>query len=286
MRRQVEPDRRVFPLQLLLAGPAIHVGQLQRLFRIAPAEELVLTKRSVFLRTLGKPHDPVQAFDHSGAIGLQLIEGSGGHEIFQGSLVQLAGGNPPGKVPEAPERLISAHRDNVLDRLLTHALDGPHCINNLAILHVEVNHRPIDRGRHDLDPHAPGFLAEIAKLLRVPQIKGHGRRHELHRVVRLQPGRMIGDKRVGRRVRLVEAVVGELRDKIEDRSGLPLVDAALDRTINEPGPLDFHLRGNLLAHRPAQQIGLTKRVAGQHLGNLHHLLLIDDDAIRLHQDRL
>src|SRR3546814_3609266 len=47
-----------------------------------------------------------------------------------------------------------------------------------------------------------------------------------------------------------------------------------------------HLRLNLLAHRAAQQIGFAKRIARQYLGGLHHLFLIDEDAVGLAQHRL
>jgi hypothetical protein len=40
-----------------------------------------------------------------------------------------------------------------------------------------------------------------------------------------------------------------------------------------------HLLGLLLAHRPAQQVGGTERVAADDLRDLHHLFLIDDDAV-------
>ena len=172
----------------------------------------------------------------------------------------------------------------MLHCLLAHALDGAHGIDDAALVHVEMHHGAVDRRRHHLDPHAPGFLTEVTQLVRVAQIQRHGRGHELHRVVRLEPGRMIGDERIGCRVRLVEAVVGELGHKVEDRAGLILVDAALHRTVNETGALHLHLGGDLLAHGAAQKVSFAERVAGEHLGDLHHLLLIDDDAIRLFQD--
>jgi hypothetical protein len=47
-----------------------------------------------------------------------------------------------------------------------------------------------------------------------------------------------------------------------------------------------HLLLDLLAHGAAQEVGLAQAVARQHLGDLHHLLLIDDDAVGLLEDRL
>ena len=65
-----------------------------------------------------------------------------------------------------------------------------------------------------------------------------------------------------------------------------LGDAALDAAAHEAIALGVHLRLDLLAHGAAQQVGLAQRIAGQDLGDLHHLFLVDDDAERLLQHRL
>ena len=44
-----------------------------------------------------------------------------------------------------------------------------------------------------------------------------------------------------------------------------------------------HLLGIFLAHGAAQQIGFAQGVAGEHVGYLHYLLLVDDDSQRLLQ---
>ena len=84
---------------------------------------------------------------------------------------------------------------------------------------------------------------------------------------------------------LVEAVVGEALQQFENRIGLPALDAALDRAADEAVALRLHFLADLLAHGAAQQIGFAERIAGQHLRDLHHLFLIDDDAEGLAQDR-
>ena len=45
----------------------------------------------------------------------------------------------------------------------------------------------------------------------------------------------------------------------------------------------LHLFGLLLAHGPAQQIGLAQAVARQRLRDLEHLVLVDDHAVGLGQ---
>ena len=47
-----------------------------------------------------------------------------------------------------------------------------------------------------------------------------------------------------------------------------------------------HLRGVLLAHGAAQQIRFSERIAGDDVGDLHHLFLVDHDAERLAQNGL
>ena len=64
------------------------------------------------------------------------------------------------------------------------------------------------------------------------------------------------------------------------------IDAALDRAGDEALALLVHLGADLLAHRPAQQVGLAERVPGDLLRDGHDLLLVHDQAVGLPQDRL
>ena len=54
----------------------------------------------------------------------------------------------------------------------------------------------------------------------------------------------------------------------------------------KPFALLFHLGLDLLAHGAAQQVGPAERIAGQDLRDLHHLFLVDHDAVGFLQDRL
>ncbi len=58
----------------------------------------------------------------------------------------------------------------------------------------------------------------------------------------------------------------------------------LDRAVGEDLSLRLHLGGDLLAHGAAQQIGGAEGVTGHRLGDLHHLFLVDHDAVGLGQD--
>ena len=81
------------------------------------------------------------------------------------------------------------------------------------------------------------------------------RSHVFRRIVSLQPCRLVGDQRIGRGVRLVEAVTGEFFHQVENVGGGCLVHPALHCTLAEDLSLFGHLFGFLLAHGPAQEIG-------------------------------
>ena len=95
----------------------------------------------------------------------------------------------------------------------------------------------------------------------------------------LEIRRLVGDERVGRGVRFVEAVARELFHLIEEFAGGPLRDAVFCRPRHEYRSMPGHLLGFLLAHRPAQQVCSTQRIAADRLRDLHHLLLVDHDPV-------
>ena len=99
--------------------------------------------------------------------------------------------------------------------------------------------------------------------------------------MRLQIRGVIGEQRIGRRVRLVEAVPGKLRHQIEDLLDLLRRISVLHRALHKALALRRHFLGFLLAHGAPQQIGVAQRIAGEAVGDLHHLFLIDDHAQRL-----
>src|ERR1035437_3171869 len=67
-----------------------------------------------------------------------------------------------------------------------------------------------------------------------------------------------GTARVGGRVRLIEAVAGELLHQVEDLLDLFLREAAFQRSLNEALALFGHLLDTFLAHGAAQQIGVAQ----------------------------
>ena len=141
--------------------------------------------------------------------------------------------------------------------------------------------RLVDVRRQDADAHLRRLVDELHHEVGAVHFRGHQRGHEVPRVVNLQPRGLVRDERVGDRVRLVEAVARERLDVVEDLVRLLLVVAVRGRAVDELAALRGHDRGVLLAHRLAQQVGVAERVAGHALRDLHDLLLVDDDAVRL-----
>jgi hypothetical protein len=142
----------------------------------------------------------------------------------------------------------------------------------------------LTQGAIDLDPHPVDLALVDGELFGQVHVAVHDGGHELHRVVRLQPRGLVADHGIGGGVGLVEAVVGELVEEVPDLQRLGLIDAVLGRALQELGPFGIHRLLDLLAHGAAQQVGAAKRIARHLLRDLHHLFLVDDDALRLVED--
>ncbi len=95
----------------------------------------------------------------------------------------------------------------------------------------------------------------------------------------LEPACLISHQGVCGRVRLVEAVTGELLHDVEDLVSLLRIDGISAGAINKHCALLIHLLLLLFAHRPTQQISTAQAVTRDYLRRLHHLFLINHDAI-------
>ena len=144
----------------------------------------------------------------------------------------------------------------------------------------------IDVGRLDSDAHLAAFVDILHHIVSAAGNRGQQRRHELHRILRLQVRRLIGEQRIRCRVRLVETVARELLHQVEDLLNLLGMKVAFSGAAHKARALLGHGFGILLAHGAPQQVSFTQRVSRQAIGDLHHLLLIDDDAERFLQHRL
>ena len=99
------------------------------------------------------------------------------------------------------------------------------------LLHREVQLALVDVGRQHRDA-AIAALGEVHReLVGVLRFDRQQRRGEVPRIVRLEIRGLIREERVGRRVRLVEAVPGEVLHQLEDLGRLLLVDALGARAL-------------------------------------------------------
>ncbi len=239
------------------------------------------------------------AGQRAGAVGMQQIEAASLDQRVDHALVHARAVDPLGEVEQAGERprrvaLLGAPlagRDDGLHRALPGALDGAQPVVDqlvacLARRRLEAVHADVDVGRRERDAELLGVGEQHLQLLAVAHFDGHVGGVELRRAMRLQPGRVVRQQRVGGGVRLVEAVARELLHQVEDLVGLGGPDLVGGGTLAEDLAVLGHLLGLLLAHRAAQHVGAAQRVAAQHLGGLHHLLLVDHDAVGLGQHRL
>ena len=114
----------------------------------------------------------------------------------------------------------------------------------------------------------------------------HDASHEFDRMVRLEPTGLVGHHRIGRRVRFVETVVGELFQKVENLRGFFLIHPVFRGTCLELGAFCVHRLFDLFTHGAAQQVSATKAIARHDLSDLHHLFLINDDALSFGKDMI
>ena len=234
----------------------------------------------------GPGHQRIQRVKDPGAVAVQHIKGTGAGQHLQRALADAFHVHPAGKVEQADEGLRAARLDDHLHRLDTHVLERAQRIDDLPVAHAKGRQRGIDAGGHDADAKAPAHLFGIGgQLVSQVDVAVHHGGHELHRVVRLQPGRLIADHRIGGRMGFVEAIVCEFLQQVKDLARLRRRNAVgLRRALDELRAFLCHFLGNLLAHRAPQQVRPAQAVSRHDLGNLHHLFLIDDDPLGFFQD--
>ena len=105
--------------------------------------------------------------------------------------------------------------------------------------------------------------------------------------MRLEISRLVGHHGIGGGVGFIESVAGEFLQQVENLVGLFLRDiVGLGTTLHEQRTLFLHYLDLLFTHRPAQQVRTPEGVAGQNLGRLHHLFLINQNAVGFLRDRL
>ena len=276
-----------------LAVVGVHVG-----FRLGeyPAEQVhvaaLLTARGLLggLHGLfhgGQQHRAVEV--HAGLVGLEFIvivrtkaiQRTGADQRLQGALVDALEVDAIAEVEQVLERsAFGAAFDDGFHRPLADALDGTQAVDDApVVVDGELELRGVHVRRVEAQLHVAAFLDEDHHLVGVVHVRRQHRGHERRRVMGLQPAGLVGHQAVGGRVRLVEAVAGELFHQVEDVARQLAIDAVVGAALDEAAALLGHFLGLLLAHGAAQHVGAAEGVAGHHLGDLHHLFLVQDDAV-------
>jgi hypothetical protein len=82
-------------------------------------------------------------------------------------------------------------------------------------------------------------------------------------------------------VALVETIAGKLFHQVKNFVSFVLDDGVFGRTVTEDLAVSRHFIGVFFTHGAAQHVGTAQAVAAQNLRGLHHLLLVDHDAVGL-----
>ena len=291
VRREVEAERLLFLLHPLGQRPARACqGRDRRATRVAFAEQPALPAGPLFVEPRRRRQDRLGDRDNARAVRVDRIECAGRTQRLELPFVEQTRIDALCHIAQRREPPLGVPLgDQFLHRPLADALQrGERVANGVAVLvrlDREIGLARVDVGGQARHAQPAHVIDEHAQLVGQRHVEAHRRGVEFGRVMCLQPRGLIGEQRIGRRVALVEAVARELVDQVEQLVGLGRRDVVMLLAAgDEDRALLVHLRLDLLAHRAAQQVGAAERVAGQDLRGLHHLFLIDEDAVGLGQD--
>ena len=217
----------------------------------------------------------------------QAIQGTAANQRIGGALVDALEVDPCAEIEQVFERPVLARLDNGLHRPLAHALDRAQAVNNPpVVIHGELELGVVHIRRIEAQLHAAALFDQGYDLVGVVHIRRQHRRHKRRRIVSFQPSRLIRHQAIGGGVGFVKAITGELFHQVEDVARQVRIDVVAGATVDKATALLGHLLGLFLTHGAAQHVCLAEGVTGHDLGNLHHLLLIQDDAVSRQQYRL
>ena len=195
MAREIEAHRLELLRQLVHRQPGIAARQHQIVRRAGgTAEEIVLACLRRTRRAVRHGEDRFDRVQHLRAVGVEAIEGARLGQAFKRALVDDAGIDAPREIPQRAERPALLPRlHDMLDGAGADVLQCRQRIENRAIHHREIHPARIDRRRHDLDADALRLAPEQHELVGVAHVERHRGGEELHRVIGLEPGRLVGD---------------------------------------------------------------------------------------------
>ena len=217
----------------------------------------------------------------------QAIQRTAADQTVEGALVDTLEVDPGAEIEQILERTGLTRFGDRLDRAFAHALDRAEAVNDPAfVVHRELELGGVHVRRVETQLHGPHFFDQGHDLVGVVHIRRQYRGHERRRVVRLQPRGLVRHQAIGGGVGFVEAVTGEFFHQVENVTGQVRIDVVGRATFNEAAALLGHFFGFFLTHGSTQHVRTAEGVTGHDLGNLHHLFLIQDDAVSRRQYRL
>ena len=213
-------------------------------------------------------------------IRAEPVECAAANQAIEGALVDALEVNPGTEVEQILERPVLARLGDGFHRAFAHALDRAEAIDDAAfVVHRELELRGVHVRRVEAQFHGAHFLDQGHDLVGVVHIRREYRGHERRRIVGFQPGGLVRHQAVGGGVGFVETITGEFLHQVENVTRQVGVDIVSRTALNETATLLGHFLGLFLTHGATQHVRTTKGIASHHLGNLHHLFLIQDDAV-------
>ena len=217
----------------------------------------------------------------------QAVEGAAFDEALHHTLVDLAQIHAGTKVHQRSERPFGlSFRHDGLDGPLAHILDRHQTVADLAVADLEGRPAVVHVRRQNFDTMAAAFDHVLDDPVGGMHFARQQGRQEFHRVVRFEIGGLIGNQSIGGAVGLVEPVAPEFFHEVENRFGFIFGNLVFQRPGHERIPMLGHFLGDFLAHGLAQVVRFGHGIIGQFGGNFHDLLLVEDNAVGLLENRL
>src|SRR5208337_2249237 len=282
MAGDVKAQHGVFAGKALLFGPGSGIAKLEVHLGFAGStseEEAVLARFFGASSALNGGDGVVDGSEH-GFTGAERIHGATLDEAFEDALVEEAGFDALAEIVERFEfALAETGFANSFGGIFADVLDSGHAEADGIADGSKEKIALVDVGGKDGNAHAAGFVDVLDLFFGVAGFGGEERGHKFDGIVRFEPGGLIGEKRVGTGVGLVEAVAGKFFHQIENADGFLFGNFIFFAAGEELGALGCHLFFFLFAHGATENVGFAEGEGGQAIGDLHDLLLIEDDAV-------
>ena len=135
--------------------------------------------------------------------------------------------------------------------------------------------------RQNLNPNSAALTDIINNLVRITHLVRQQRRHKLDRPVSLHIRSLIRDKRISRRVTLIETVPRKSLNQLKYLFRLLRLQPLLRTPFYKSLFLLRYGPGLLLTNCLNQRISLSQRYVTEPVAYPHHLLLVNHNAVRL-----